>query len=146
MCAITADKENHKFMVATCSLDVPNAVHILNFNEDINTVELDQIIEFSYGEIWDIKSSPYNANVFATSFTDINEGRAEIKIVEYHAKENENSNLIQKQRTLKPYFDNSLSDNIQSDSRYDAPLVSIQWEDQEANLDKEPEQLIACND
>ena len=86
-------------MVGTCSLQVPNSIHILNFNEEANSLDVDQIVDFNEGEIWDIKSSPYNANVFACSYTDVAQGRAEIKIIELNEKE-EGSSVVKSESVL----------------------------------------------
>ena len=44
MCALTADDENHKFVVGTCSLNMANQLHVLNFSEDTNRVDLVSVV------------------------------------------------------------------------------------------------------
>ena len=40
MCSLTADEENHRFLVGTCSLQKSNELHLLNFAEDTNRVDI----------------------------------------------------------------------------------------------------------
>ena len=46
MCALTADDENHKFIVGTCSLSAINQLHVLNFSEDSSRVDLVSVLMF----------------------------------------------------------------------------------------------------
>jgi len=46
MCAISADEESHRFVVGTCSLQAPNTIHVLNYSEDTNTVDLETVLPF----------------------------------------------------------------------------------------------------
>lgn len=39
MCAVLADKENHKFLVGTNSFKKTNEVHLLKYSEDSNRID-----------------------------------------------------------------------------------------------------------
>jgi hypothetical protein len=66
MCAILADKDNHRFIIGTNSFKKENEVHILNYSEDSNRIDKEKVFSLDpYGEMWSISSSPYNRNIFA---------------------------------------------------------------------------------
>ena len=46
MCSIQADEDSHKFIVGTCSLSLQNEIHLLNFAEDTNRVDLLHVFPF----------------------------------------------------------------------------------------------------
>lgn len=68
MCSIQADENSHKFVVGTCSLSAQNEIHMLNFAEDTNRVDLLHVFPFPEGEIWDLKASPYNHEILSCSY------------------------------------------------------------------------------
>lgn len=89
MCAVSADEENQRFLVGSCSLQMQNAIHVINYMEDTNTVDLAQILPFSQGEIWDLRSSPYSAKEFACSFSTIEENQSGIHLIRMHEQQPE---------------------------------------------------------
>lgn len=154
MCNILADSEHHRFLVGTCSLQTPNQVHVLVFHEDTNTIELETVIPFEHREVYALKSSPYNSSIFAASYVGNAEDndRAEICITQFNQgsiEETKDEEIYQKggaNQTLAVLKPCSNDEALQSsDLAYDDPLLSIQWEDNEANTDKQAKELLACN-
>ena len=73
MCAITADTDNHRFVLGSGSVfpaqKNQNEVHILNYSEDANRIETEHSFKVEgtgsgmAPEVTQISSSPYNRNV-----------------------------------------------------------------------------------
>ena len=60
MASITADTIAHRFMLATNSYKQENEIHLVNYSEDLNRIELECVYGFGYGEMWSISPSPYD--------------------------------------------------------------------------------------
>ena len=60
MCSVLADTENHRFLVATNSYKKQNEVHVLNYSEDTNRIELESVFNIDLGEVWSMSASPYD--------------------------------------------------------------------------------------
>jgi hypothetical protein len=81
MTAITVDEDNHRFAVGTCSMKEPNSIHVVNYSEDTNSVDLEVVLAFEQGEIWELKASPYDKTILAVSSIDDSSDQAILNIV-----------------------------------------------------------------
>lgn len=102
-------------------------MHLLNFAEDTNRVDLIHVFPFAQGEIWDINASPYDKTVIACSYQSTKDFSSKIEILKMPEINHEDP-------------DEALDENMKLDSlvtlksqdSLDDPLLSIQWEDNEA--------------
>ena len=67
MCSVTADDQNHRFVVGTCNVNRPNELHVINYAEETNRILLEQVLTYEHGEVFDLKASPYNMDIMACS-------------------------------------------------------------------------------
>ena len=74
LCARLAETDEIHFIAATQSVTSENQIHLLTYNDEDN--ELDKYI-YSHpaGEVWDIKTSPFNRDLVATVYSRILEGK-----------------------------------------------------------------------
>jgi hypothetical protein len=66
MCAISADTDNHRFLVGTYSLKRENEIHLINYSEDSNRIDQETVFTFE-NEILALSASPYNKSVFGAA-------------------------------------------------------------------------------
>lgn len=67
LAAVEGDKNHNRFLVGTCSLKQKNEIYLLNFHELDNKITLEGLFEHD-DEIFNLSSSPYDANLFISSF------------------------------------------------------------------------------
>jgi len=72
LCAVQAETERTKFLVASLSLKHENEVHLLDFDDD--TFEVNSIIfRHPAGEVWSLASCPARPDLFFTTYSVVGE-------------------------------------------------------------------------
>ena len=129
MSAVTADTENHKFWLSAHPTNLQigggNQIHLVNFDEESGQFgKIDQVAIFDQvengkklDEIFELKASPYDADVFAVSHTS--------SLAVYKCSDKKLRRLVEINTT--------------------APLSSIQWQDIEAKPDGSGDELLASS-
>lgn len=109
-----------------------NELHLVTYDEDYNRIEVDRIFNqvengVGFGEIFDLRASPYNASIFACA----------------HVRNDAAASCLSWFRMKDAALEEILLiEHVESD---DTPLQSIQWEDLESQKGKSPSEMIACS-
>ena len=74
LCARLAEADEVHFIAATQSVTSENQIHLLTYNDENNELEK-YIYSHPAGEVWDIKSSPFNRDLMATVHSRIEGGK-----------------------------------------------------------------------
>ncbi len=67
LCAQSAESEIKRFLIGTQSLKYSNQVHLIEYDDETNTIEK-CIYDHKEGEVWHIAASPTNKSQFITCY------------------------------------------------------------------------------
>lgn len=87
MCAVTCEQETHKFLMATNAIKRENEVHLINYSEDSNRIDQEQVFSIEGQGVWSISSSPYDKGIFVCGIADHAEGREQNYVGIYHMED-----------------------------------------------------------
>lgn len=140
MCAITCEQETHKFLLATNAIKRENEVHLINYSEDSNRIDQEQVYSIEGQGVWSISSSPYDKGVFVCGIAGHAESGSEQNYVAIFHMDEESEQPASKEFDKKP-----LKPTLELVGEHSSHVHSIVWEDSEHNEGFTPKELISAD-
>ena len=147
MCAVTADSEQHRFVLGSSSIfpasKSKNEIHLLSYSEDANRIDVEHVFtvdtiggkEASMSpEVTVISSSPYNRNVLVVGAHNHTESNA---VLFYQLASSQESGEIDQSKLSQEFIVKNTSPQ--------ATIHSIVWEDCEPMEGKTPAELLIAD-
>lgn len=130
--SITAETDAIQFLVGTQSLKNDNQVHLLQFDEDNNSLNK-TVFRHRDGEIWQLTSSPGDSQIFASTYSRIEDNKTQYFATIWKLPEPEEDSANEPDMQAEDENSaraKSLEPLCQLEERGHGNVVSVLWEPQ----------------